>query len=108
MTNFEKLLRDTTKEDMAAALSVCFEGQCDECLARLICESVEDESDIGCTDVMLRWLDQEAPPTARERASELFGKIGSCKKCPAIEECRANMDADCIDILTAYVEAQDK
>ena len=87
MTNFEKLL---------AAL--------EELKATLLNAIVAAD----CSKAMERWLDREAPPTARERASELFGQIGSCKKCPAIEECRADMDADCIDILTAYVEAQDK
>lgn len=107
MTNFEKILRGTSIADMADALSASFEGQCGECPAQLICQSVEDESDVGCTDVLKLWLNMEAEPSARDRASELFGKIGSCKKCPAIEECRANMDADCIDILTAYVEAHE-
>ena len=60
MTNFEKLLRVTTKADVADALSAYFVGQCSQCPALELCRKVEDEDDVGCHDVMLRWLDLEA------------------------------------------------
>ena len=60
MTNFEKILHSTTKEDMADALSASFEGKCDECPALDLCNQMGDQEEVGCTDVMLRWLDQEA------------------------------------------------
>ena len=60
MTNFEKILRETTKADVADALSANYVGQCSQCPALELCRKVEDESDVGCTDVMLRWLDMEA------------------------------------------------
>lgn len=64
MTNFEKILRGTTREDMADVLSACFNGKCDICLALDLCNQMGDQGDIGCIDVMLRWLDQEAREAA--------------------------------------------
>ena len=84
MTNFEKILHSTTREDMADALSACFEGQCDECPALALCNQMGDQEEVGCTDVMLRWLDQEAEPmpeAPREAGGILYplgngGRVG--------------------------------
>ena len=60
MTNFEKFLKWVSIENVAEALSLYFEGQCGECPARGLCEEIDDESDVGCMDVMKQWLEQEA------------------------------------------------
>lgn len=60
VTNFEKILAETSKLDLAAAFSECYAGQCSQCPALELCRKVEDEDDVGCHDVMLRWLDMEA------------------------------------------------
>ena len=61
MTNFEKILHDTPKEDLAEALSKLIVGHCDDCPALELCGSLpEEEMHIGCRGVLLRWLDMEA------------------------------------------------
>lgn len=76
MTNFEKFLRETTKADVAEALSGCFEGKCDECPALDLCNQMGDQEEVGCTDVMLLWLDQEAEQE-HEAAAEAYLKAES-------------------------------
>ena len=60
MTNFEKVLAKTSKQDMAEAFSACYEGQCDKCPALELCTQKGDQDDVGCVDVWLEWLDMEA------------------------------------------------
>lgn len=60
MTNFEKILRETTRQDMAEALSAYFEAQCDQCPAHAICVEYGEEDEVGCSDLLLKWLDMEA------------------------------------------------
>lgn len=60
MTNYEKILRDTPKEDMAEALMELYNGNCAECPALELCDSLpEEEMYIGCRGVLLLWLDME-------------------------------------------------
>lgn len=74
MTNFEKILRETPRQDMAEALSACFEGQCDLCPAHALCVEYGEEDEVGCVDVLLKWLDMEAEGTV----SEAFDLEGRC------------------------------
>lgn len=74
MTNFEKILHDTPKEDMAEALSALFVGHCDDCPALALCDSLpEKEMHIGCRGVLLRWLNMEAEQE-HEAAAEAYPK----------------------------------
>lgn len=61
MTNMEKLLRETSKEDLTEALMEQYTGSCEACPAVELCDSIsEEEMRIGCRGVLLRWLDMEA------------------------------------------------
>ena len=60
MTNMEKLLRETSKEDLAEALMEQYNGSCEACPALALCDALpEEEMHIGCRGVMMRWLDME-------------------------------------------------
>ena len=61
VTNMEKLLRETSKEDLAEALMEQYTGSCETCPAVELCDALlEEEMHIGCRGVLLRWLDMEA------------------------------------------------
>lgn len=60
MTNFEKILRETTRQDLAEALSDRFASQCKLCPAYALCVEYGEDDEVGCVDVQLKWLDMEA------------------------------------------------
>lgn len=63
MTNFEKLLRETSKENLAEALMEKYNGSCVACPALELCDSIpEEEMHIGCRGVLLRWLEMDVEP----------------------------------------------
>lgn len=60
MTNFERILRETTLDDMVWAMHECYPGHCDECPAHELCAQQDETSNVTCTEVLEMWLREEA------------------------------------------------
>lgn len=60
VTNFEKILKETTVRDIVEAMQESFVGSCSECPARPICDTVAEDDDRSCIDILEAWLESEA------------------------------------------------